>query len=618
MVIEKNGLKIDFDETTGKAEFTLLRNGVKFVQEEANTRVFCVEKLDDGIAFKVTLDGVEFLCVYRIKWDETGKYVAFSLATDTDFDGYINYPAPFVVKKGDKLIEAYGEGFAFNVEDEIDFPPERLLFGGCWNSMSFYTLESGKNWLMTAVIDNSYAYLMTERNLDGLYCTHVRWETEMGRWGKSRELRYYLGQGNAIVDSAMQYRKVARQKGLVRSFAEKADENKNIERLIGCANVWLWNNDSMDKLYSTKREYVPTTKEQFDERRRVAQEMKSRGMKDVLWSMFDENIDAEEIDFVKSLGYLTTYYDVYTDVIPGYYAKKLTGTRRKRCENRVKYWPDGIIVCKDGTRMPAWELKGWDGNMYPQERMCDIPALECALENVQKHGVKNGIDGVFVDVSFGCTLECYHKDHLQTRTQGIATKNEMLKKIRETGRFIGAENPHEDAVKYCDYSEGLLSYAGCRLPDAGRRMTTLYNESELSADFEKYMLNPKYRIPLWELVYHDCMTAYWYWGDSTNSVPALMKKRNLFELLYGLPSLFSFSVETWDERKEEIVAAYQVATPNAKKLAGVRMTNFEYLTDDKTVQKTTFANATQIIVNFGNEAYRYENKKILPMSARVL
>jgi hypothetical protein len=77
-------------------------------------------------------------------------------------------------------------------------------------------------------------------------------------------------------------------------------------------------------------------------------------------------------------------------------------------------------------------------------------------------------------------------------------------------------------------------------------------------------------------------------------------------------------VETWDKRKEEIVAAYQVATPNAKKVAGVRMTNFEYLTDDKTVQKTTFANATQIIVNFGNEAYRYENKKILPMSARVL
>lgn len=163
----------------------------------------------------------------------------------------------------------------------------------------------------------------------------------------------------------------------------------------------------------------------------------------------------------------------------------------------------------------------------------------------------------------------------------------------------------------------MLSFAGCRLPDAGRRMTTLYGLDELSDGFEKYMLEPKYRIPLWELVYHDCMTAYWYWGDSTNSVPALMKKRNLFELLYGLPPLYSLSVETWDKMKAEIAESYARTTPYARKLYNVRMTDFRYLTEDKTVQKTTFANAMQVVVNFGNEPYVYENKKVLPMSGRV-
>jgi hypothetical protein len=148
-------------------------------------------------------------------------------------------------------------------------------------------------------------------------------------------------------------------------------------------------------------------------------------------------------------------------------------------------------------------------------------------------------------------------------------------------------------------------------------MTTLYDENELSADFEKYMLNPKYRIPLWELVYHDCMTAYWYWGDSTNSVPALMKKRNVFETLYGLPPIYSVSVDTWDKLKDEIALSYASVVPHARKLYNVRMTDFEYLTEDKTVQKTTFANAVKVVANFGNEPYRYENKKILPMTAKV-
>ncbi len=618
MFIEKNGLKIFFDETTGVAGFALNEQNVTFTQSPTNVEIFDVKKSEESISYVAKIDGVEFSCRYQIKEDETGRYVAFTIFTDVAFDGMARYPAPISVKKGDRLLEAYGEGFAFNVEDDIDFPPERLLFGGSWNSMCFWTVESGQDWIMTAVIDNSYAYLITEKNEDGLFQTRIQWESGLGGWGKERELRFYLGKGNAVVDSALQYRKVARQKGLVKTFAEKADENEKISRLVGCANVWLWNNDSMHKLYSSDPNYTPTSKEQYAERCRVASEMKAMGMKDVLWSVFDENVDQEEVEKIKGLGYLTTYYDVYTDVIPAPLADKLTGARRKRCENRVKYWPDGIIVCKDGTRMPAWELKGWDGKMYPQERMCDQVAIECACEHVQSHGVENGIDGVFVDVSFGCTLECYHKEHPQTRAQGIAIKNEMLKKLRAKGCFIGAENPHEDVVPYCDYSEGLLSFAGCRLPDAGRRMTTLYDENELSENFSKYMLNPKYRIPLWELVYHDCMTAYWYWGDSTNSVPALMKKRNLFELLYGLPPLYSISVETWDQMKDAIAASYARTVPYARKLYSVRMTDFKYLTEDKTVQKTTFANAMQIIVNFGNEPYMYENKKILPLSAKVL
>jgi hypothetical protein len=218
----------------------------------------------------------------------------------------------------------------------------------------------------------------------------------------------------------------------------------------------------------------------------------------------------------------------------------------------------------------------------------------------------------------GCTLECYHKDHPQTRKQGIEIKNKMLANMHEKGLFVGAENPHEDAVPYCEYAEGLLSLGAYRYPDAGRRMATVYGEEEIPETVKKYMLNPAYRIPLWELVYHDCMTAYWYWGDSTNSAPTLMQDRNLFELLYGLPPLYSFSVDTWDIYKKQIAESYAKTVPFAKALYGMRMTDFEYLTEDRLVQKTVFSNATQVIVNFGDEPYRYDGKKIAPKSAKVI
>ena len=89
--------------------------------------------------------------------------------------------------------------------------------------------------------------------------------------------------------------------------------------------------------------------------------------------------------------------------------------------------------------------------------MCDQVAIDCANEHVDSHGIANGIDGVFVDVSMGCTLECYHKDHPQPRKEGIEIKNKMLKQMHEKGLFVGAENPHEDAVPNCEYYEGLLS-----------------------------------------------------------------------------------------------------------------------------------------------------------------
>ena len=132
-------------------------------------------------------------------------------------------------------------------------------------------------------------------------------------------------------------------------------------------------------------------------------------------------------------------------------------------------------------------------------------------------------------------------------------------------------------------------------------MTTVYRGKEIPPSFSRYMLNPQYRIPLWELVYHDCVVSYWYWGDSSNCCPELMPVRDLFDALYGEPPLYSLTATQWEERKEEIAASYHRVAPAVRATGYARMIAFDLLSPDRCVQRTSFDNGVVITANFSGE-----------------
>jgi len=190
--------------------------------------------------------------------------------------------------------------------------------------------------------------------------------------------------------------------------------------------------------------------------------------------------------------------------------------------------------------------------------------------------------------------------------------------LNDIGLVSGTEVGCEDVVANINYQEGMMSPPLYRAYDSGRRMTTLYYDDNIDEKIHKYMLNPVYRVPLWELVYHDCVVSYWYWGDSTNSCPELIKKRDLFCALYGLPALYSFDVADWEKLKKDIIASYHRTSDIAAKTGYYRMMSFEYVTDDKLVQKTTFENGIEVIANFSDKAVEYQGKIIDPVDKIVI
>jgi len=134
----------------------------------------------------------------------------------------------------------------------------------------------------------------------------------------------------------------------------------------------------------------------------------------------------------------------------------------------------------------------------------------------------------------------------------------------------------------------------------------------------KFQLGHKYRLPLWELVYHDCVVAQWYWGDYNNKLPSLWDKRDLFNMLYGTPPMFMFNRDLWEKNKERFAQSYKNVCSVARMVGYSEMIDHLFLTPDRDVQQTIFANGARVTVNFGDSAYTLpDGAELPPMGFRI-
>ncbi len=172
----------------------------------------------------------------------------------------------------------------------------------------------------------------------------------------------------------------------------------------------------------------------------------------------------------------------------------------------------------------------------------------------------------------------------------------------------GSENGNAAFVPYLAYNEGMMSIGAFR-DHSGDYPERIMMTPE--PQVEKYQLNAKYRIPLWELVFHDCMVSYWYWGDNSNKYPTQWDRRDQLNALYGTPPMFYFDGPFWDKNKARFQQSYQKITPIARATGYSEMTDFQYLSSDRMVQFTAFSNGVRVIANFGPSGYKLADGAIL-------
>jgi hypothetical protein len=512
-----------------------------------------------GLELKATLELDRALPEFTLK-----------VAGQGELPGVLRYPCPFASGRGDRLIVPMNEGISYPVEDESIEPLRLIAYGGHGICMAFWGVTDETQGY-GAIIETPDDAAIKLQRLNGLLAVGPEWDSERGCLGYTRQLRYVFFDRGGYVAMAKRYREYARQAGRLKTLAQKLRENPNVDLLVGAVNVWNWDADPVA----------------------MAREMQAAGIQRLLWSRGGQ---PEALRALNELKVLTSRYDIYQDVMNPSNFPFLQWTHP---DWTTGAWPKEIIRKANGDWQRGWAVEGKNGGWFDCGVLCDSRALEYARARIPAELATHSYRCRFIDTTTAAPWnECYDPSHPMTRTESRQWKMKLLDYVSADCKLVvGSETGHDAAVPFVDYFEGMLSLGPYRVPDAGRNMQRILDE--VPERVAKFQLGQAYRLPLWELVYHDCVVAQWYWGDYNNKLPSLWAKRDLFNVLYGTPPMFMFDRNFWRSHKDRFAQSYRNVCPYARANGYAEMTGHRILSADRNVQQTAFANGVTVTVNFG-------------------
>ncbi len=511
-----------------------------------------------------------------VRLDPARPEVVVSLKAEGEMETPLSWPAPFASAKGQSLVLPVNEGISYPVDDATLLEMHYHLYGGHGLCMPWYGAmdAAGAGWVALVETADDAAVRIPRR--DGLLCLAPEWQAQKGRFGPERVIRYAFFEKGGHVAMAKRYRELAKKTGLVKTLEEKRKALPAVDLLVGAVNVWCWDKDAPG----------------------ICRDMQSAGIRRILWS---NARPPAELKALNDLGVLTSRYDIYQDAMNPENFPRLRWLHGDWTSDAWKN--DDLMIRADGEWERGWEVETKDGKMIPCGTLCDRQAVPYAKRRIPPELETHPYRCRFIDTTTASPWrECYHPKHPMTRTESKRFKMDLLRYIGEGCKLVcGSETGHDASVPYVHYFEGMLSLGPYRVPDSGRDMGRIWNEvPEAVATFQT---GHGYRLPLWELVYHDCVVAQWYWGDYNNKLPRLWDRRDLWNALYGTPPMFMFNRTRWEAEKDRFVKSYKTATPAARATGYAEMLMHEWLTPDRAVQRTRFANGVVVTVNFGDAPF---------------
>ena len=537
----------------------------------------------------------EFSATFRLSPDAAEFTV--TVAGETCGAGGIEYPPPLATAGDDRLVIPMNEGLGVPANKAVcpTWIPQRFrCYCGSSLSMPFFGAASdtsGVGW--AAIVETpDDADAVVKESLDGFRSLGVAWVASRHAFRYPRQVRYCFFPSGGHVAIAKRYRRHAQAAGLLKTFDEKARERPNVRRLPGAVNVWNFAGVKTEDMLRDLRE---------------------AGAEEILLSSGASPETLRKLaDDPKTL---VGKYDVYRDI---YHPAQLAALGWKSGTN-TDAWPADVIwnSADSNDWRRAWGVKAKDGSWTHCAAMCDLPSIRHMRRKVGGELATHKYTARFVDVTTAAPWEeCFNPAHPMSRTDCKNARVALLKALGgEFNLVVGSETGHDAVVPVCDYFEGMLSLCPYRVPDSGRDICRIWDCPPKA--ITEVQVNEKLRLPLWELVYHDCLCAHWYWGDYPNKLPSVWDCRDRLNALYGTVPMFLLVKQQWPELKERFGRSCRLTQPIARATGFSEMTDHRVLSPDRSVQSTHFANGAEVVVNFGEKAFNLPDGRVIGGGAIV-
>jgi hypothetical protein len=317
----------------------------------------------------------------------------------------------------------------------------------------------------------------------------------------------------------------------------------------------------------------------------------------------------------KDKGYLVGFYDSYNS-IHSPEAKKTWET----AQFDEQLYETGPIVKADGTKRPGFNKIG-----YLLSPLAARPAME---KRVTKSMHSTAANSFMMDCdAFGECYDDYSPLHPATEADDMAARNDRMAWIVKTFHaVIGSEGGVWYSAPVIHFSHGMTTgvigwgdkdmtdrkspyFQGAYWPPDGPAI--LLKAVPLKDKYIKLDVDPRYRLPLYEIAFHDSVVSNEEAGSGTLKFSNVQGTRMLTELLYGTPPMYHLNQAQWEKQEGIITRQFAFFSPLHREIGLLPMTDFKWLSEDRAVQETVFGDhQVELVANFGSAEFTFQGQAI--------
>ena len=291
-----------------------------------------------------------------------------------------------------------------------------------------------------------------------------------------------------------------------------------------------------------------------------------------------------------------------------------------------KIFETGAIVNESGAKS-----RGFQGKGYHLSSLAAAPYFKRRVEAILGSASFNSW---FVDCdATGELFDNYSAAFPQTKEQDMQQRVARLEWLaHEKKLVVGSEGGAWFATPAIHFAQGMLTplfgwkdpllrdpqskyFLGKYWPPEAPAM--FFQSVELPEKYKALYFDPRYRLPLFEIAFHDSVIAASHWTVSTLKFSNVRRIRELLELLYGVPPLYHLNREEIEQRLPEIVPHYAVFTKLHREIGLLPMTDFSRLNKERTVQRTVFGGSVEVTANFSGLPFRSGDSAVSPGSVSI-